>query len=175
MAKSYVKFEVSKELASKTYEALQLAKQSGKIRKGINEVTKSVERGAATFVVMAEDIEPEEIAMHIPSLCEQKKVPYSYVPSKLELGKSIGLSVQCAAIAVEAQGSASQALKDVISKTTGTSQKAVPKAEPKQEHKEEKKEQAPKEEHHEGEAHKEPEAKAEESEEKKEPAPEEAN
>ncbi len=139
MAKSYVKFEVSKDLASKTYEALQMAKQSGKLKKGINEVTKSVERGAATFVVMAEDIEPEEIAMHIPQLCEQKKVPFSYVPSKLELGKSIGLTVQCAAIAVESQGSASQAIKDIISKTTGTSQKA--KAEPKPEHKEEKKEE----------------------------------
>lgn len=137
MAKSYVKFEVSKDLASKTYEALQMAKQSGKLKKGINEVTKSVERGSATFVVMAEDIEPEEIAMHIPQLCEQKKIAYSYVPSKLELGKAIGLSVQCGAIAVESQGSASQAIKDIISKTTGTSQKSA--AKPAQEHKEESK------------------------------------
>lgn len=147
MAKSYVKFEVSKDVASKTYEAMQMAKQSGKLRKGINEVTKSVERGSATFVVLAEDIEPEEIAMHIPQLCEQKKIPFSYVPSKLELGKSIGLTVQCAAIAVESQGSASQAIKDIISKTTGTSQKAKaeqkaePKAEAKPEHKPEHKEE----------------------------------
>jgi len=141
MAKSYVKFEVSKDLASKTYEALQMAKQSGKLKKGINEVTKSVERGSATFVVMAEDIEPEEIAMHIPQLCEQKKIPYSYVPSKLELGKSIGLSVQCAAIAVESQGSASQAIKDIVSKTTGTSQKSKAPQEAKPEHKEEHKEE----------------------------------
>ncbi|MEM0154684.1 MAG: 50S ribosomal protein L7Ae [Methanothrix sp.] len=159
MAKSYVKFEVSKDVASKTYEAMQMAKQSGKLRKGINEVTKSVERGSATFVVLAEDIEPEEIAMHIPQLCEQKKIPFSYVPSKLELGKSIGLTVQCAAIAVESQGSASQAIKDIISKTTGTSQKA--KAEPKAEKAEAKPENKPE--------HKEPHNEEKKEEKKEEP------
>ena len=166
MAKSYVKFEVSKDVASKTYEAMQMAKQSGKLRKGINEVTKSVERGSATFVVLAEDIEPEEIAMHIPQLCEQKKIPFSYVPSKLELGKSIGLTVQCAAIAVESQGSASQAIKDIISKTTGTSQKA--KAEPKQEAKAEKKEEPKAEAKPEHKEEHKPEHKEEKKEEKKE-------
>lgn len=60
MAKSYVKFEVSNEVVAKTYEALQLAKQSGSVKKGANEVTKSVERGLATFVVIATDVEPEE-------------------------------------------------------------------------------------------------------------------
>jgi large subunit ribosomal protein L7Ae len=121
MAKSYVKFEVSNEVASKTYEALQMARQSGPIRKGANEVTKSVERGLASFVVIATDVEPEEVVMHIPTLCEQKKVAFTYVPSKLELGKAIGMSVPCAAIAVENQGNASTAIKEIISKVTGTS------------------------------------------------------
>ncbi|MCL4387707.1 50S ribosomal protein L7Ae [Candidatus Marsarchaeota archaeon] len=146
MAKSYVKFEVSKDVVAKTYEALQLAKQSGKVKKGVNEVTKSVERGLASFVVMAEDIEPEEIMAHIPSICEQKKIAYSYVPTKQELGKSIGMNVPCSAIAVEDQGSASNSIKDVISKITGTSQKQAPKKEEnKVEKKEEKKEEPKKE------------------------------
>jgi large subunit ribosomal protein L7Ae len=121
MAKSYVKFEVSNEVVSKTYEALQMARQAGPIRKGANEVTKSVERGIASFVVIATDVEPEEVVMHIPTLCEQKKVAFTYVPSKLELGKAIGMSVPCAAIAVENQGNASTAIKEIISKVTGTS------------------------------------------------------
>ncbi len=140
MAKSYVKFEVSKEVADKTYEALQLAKQGGKIRKGVNEATKSVERGLASFVVLAEDVEPEEVIIHLPMLCEQKKIPFSYVPSKLELGKAIGLGVQCAAVAIEGQGGAASAIKDVIARVTGTSQKAqatvqAEKPKPKEEHK----------------------------------------
>jgi len=123
MAKSYVKFEVSNDVVSKTYEALQLAKQSGTIRKGSNEVTKSVERGLASFVVIAGDVEPEEVVVHLPSLCEQKKVPYSYVPSKLDLGKSIGLNVPCTAIAVENAGPAAGAIKDIVAKISGVAPK----------------------------------------------------
>lgn len=128
MAKSYVKFEVSNEVVAKTYEALQLAKQSGSVKKGANEVTKSVERGLATFVVIATDVEPEEVVMHIPMICEQKKIAYTYVPSKQELGKSIGLIVPCAAIAVENQGTATAVIKDVIGRVTGSSRTAAPKA-----------------------------------------------
>ncbi|MGC8585943.1 MAG: 50S ribosomal protein L7Ae [Candidatus Micrarchaeia archaeon] len=130
MAKSYVKFEVSKDVADKTYEALQLAKQSGVVRKGANEVTKSVERGLASFVVIAEDVEPEEVVMHIPKICEQKKIPYSYVPSKLDLGKAIGLNVPCTAIAVENPGKAEPSIKDIISKVTGVSQKEKAEKQP---------------------------------------------
>ncbi len=147
MAKSYVKFEVSNDVVSKTYEALQLAKQSGTIRKGANEVTKSVERGLASFVVIAGDVEPEEVVVHIPGLCEQKKIAYSYVPSKIDLGKAIGLNVPCTAIAVENAGSAAGAIKDITGKITGTSQsQAKAAAAPAPEHKEAKP-KAPKKEH----------------------------
>ncbi len=132
---SYAKFEVSNEVVAKTYEALQLAKQSGAIRKGANEVTKSVERGLASFVVIATDVEPAEVVMHIPSICEQKKVAYTYVPSKQELGKSIGLTVPCAAIAVESQGTAAAAIKEVVSKITGMAPSAPKQEQPKPEKK----------------------------------------
>jgi len=128
MAKSYVKFEVSNDVVSKTYEALQLAKQSGTVRKGSNEVTKSVERGLATFVVIATDVEPEEVVVHLPGLCEQKKIAYSYVPNKVDLGKSIGMNVPCTAVAVENAGTASNAIKDIISKVTGSAPSASPQA-----------------------------------------------
>jgi large subunit ribosomal protein L7Ae len=119
MAKSYVKFEVSKEVADKIVEAIRLAKQSGAVRKGANEVTKSIERGLATFVVIAEDVEPEEVVMHIPTLCEQKKIPYAYVPTKEALGKAVGLNVPCTSVAVEKAGQAEGAIKDIVSRITG--------------------------------------------------------
>src|SRR5947208_2703197 len=46
----YVRFEMPKELVDKTYQSIELAKESGKVRKGTNEVTKLVERGEAEFV-----------------------------------------------------------------------------------------------------------------------------
>jgi large subunit ribosomal protein L7Ae len=123
MAKSYVKFEVPNEVVSRTYEALQSARQSGRIRKGANEVTKSVEKGLASFVVIAGDVDPEEVVIHLPKLCEQKKIAYSYVPNKLDLGKAIGMNVPCTAVAVENAGQAEHMIKDVISKVTGVSPK----------------------------------------------------
>ena len=130
----YVDVEVSSEVVAKTYEALQLAKQSGRVRKGANEVTKSVERGLASFVVIAGDVTPEEVVMHIPMLCKQKKIAYSFVPSKMELGKSIGLTVPCAAIAVETAGGAANAIRDITARI-GAPQKgaqATAAAEPKE-------------------------------------------
>ena len=53
MAKSYEKFEVPKEIADKSLEALRLARQGGAVRKGVNEVTKSIERGLASLVYIA--------------------------------------------------------------------------------------------------------------------------
>ena len=143
MAKSYVEFKVAADVVAKTGEALQLAKQSGTIRKGANEVTKSVERGLATLVVIAEDVEPEEVVVHIPKLCAQKKIPYTYMPTKEDVGKAAGMNVPCAAVAIENQGSASNAIKEVVSKITGVAPKAAAPAAPapkKEEKREEKKE-----------------------------------
>ncbi|MEM0149231.1 MAG: 50S ribosomal protein L7Ae [Candidatus Micrarchaeaceae archaeon] len=125
MAKSYVKFEVSKEVADKAYEAVRLAMQSGAIKKGANETTKSIERGIAQLVVIAEDVDPEEVVMHIPMLCEQRKIPFVYVPTKKDLGKAIGLNVNCASVAIEKFGNAEAVAKDVIAKVTGKSPAAA--------------------------------------------------
>src|SRR5215469_1021910 len=109
----YVKFQVPKETVDKTYQLLQVAKDTGKLRKGTNESTKAIERGIAKLVVIAEDVEPPQVVAHLPILCEERKIPYLYVPSKLELGKSSGLDVGSAAISVVEPGDAAQSLKDV--------------------------------------------------------------
>src|SRR5438094_4104491 len=108
----YVRFEMPKELVDKTYQSIELAKESGKVRKGTNEVTKLVERGEAQFIVIAEDVQPEEILAHMPLLCEEKGVPYAYVPSKQELGVAVGLGKATASIAILDPGKAKPGLAD---------------------------------------------------------------
>ena len=66
----YVKFEVPKEIADKVYEALEIARDTGKVGKGTNEVTKNIERNNVALAVIAEDIEPAEIVAHLPILAE---------------------------------------------------------------------------------------------------------
>ncbi len=128
MAKSYVKFEVSKEVSSKALEAIRVARQGGSVKKGVNEVTKSIERSMSSLVIIAEDVEPEEVVMHLPTLCEQRKIPYVYVPTKQALGMALGINVPCTAAAIEKTGGADGMVKEVISKITGKEQPAESKA-----------------------------------------------
>ncbi|MEW9491000.1 MAG: 50S ribosomal protein L7Ae [Candidatus Aramenus sulfurataquae] len=111
---SYVKFEVPQDLASKALEVLKKAKETGKIKKGTNETTKAVERGQAKLVIIAEDVQPEEIVAHLPALCDEKKVPYIYVPSKKEIGEACGLQVGAAAAAIVDPGQGKDELDELV-------------------------------------------------------------
>ncbi len=112
----YVKFKVPEELANKSYESLEMVRDTGKLKKGANETTKAVERGIAKLVYLAEDITPEEIIAHIPLLCDEKEIPYIYVPRKDELGAAIGIDVSTAAVAVIKEGKAKDLIDDIIVK-----------------------------------------------------------
>src|SRR2546422_10563884 len=81
----YVRFEMPKDLVDKTYQSIEFAKETGKVRKGPNEVTKLVERAEAQFVGLAADVQPEEILAHLPLLCAEKGLPPSSARSKREL------------------------------------------------------------------------------------------
>ena len=117
MAKAmYVKFDVPKELADKAYEALEIARDTGKITKGTNEVTKAMERGDALLVLIAEDIDPPEIAAHMPVLAEEKEIPYVDIPTKDELGEAAGLNVGTASAGITDAGEATELIKDVAEK-----------------------------------------------------------
>ena len=115
----YVKISVPKELAEAAYEALQLARDTGKIRKGTNETTKAIERGLAKLVVIAEDVEPPEVVAHLPLLCEERKIPYIFVPSKMQLGTSIGIDVPSAASCIVEPGDAAELIKEITTKLHG--------------------------------------------------------
>ncbi len=112
----YVKFSVGKSLKEKQNELIEKTNKTGKIRIGVNETTKAIERGKAKIVFIAEDVNPQEIVMHLPLLCEEKKIPYSYVTTKKELGEKIGIGVGTASIALTEEGSAKKELEEIIKK-----------------------------------------------------------
>lgn len=112
----YVRFQVSKELQDLAYDLVEKARDNGKIGKGANETTKHVERGQAKLVVMAEDVSPEEILAHMPILCDEKKIPYTYVPSKDELGSAAGLTVPTASIAILSVGKDKELVDNLVKK-----------------------------------------------------------
>ncbi len=123
MAKGYyVKFQIPQELVQPILEAVRVATQSGKVKKGTNEATKAIERGTSKLVVIAEDVEPPEVVAHLPIICEEQGASYVYVPSKQELGKALGIDVTSAAAAILDPGDAQHIIDEVnlkISKLKG--------------------------------------------------------
>ena len=106
--------ELSKELMDLTFEAIEVARSSGKLKKGINEVTKVIERGEAKLVVFAQDVTPAEITMHLPLLSEEKGIKYVAVKTKEELGAAAGLAVPTAAVAIVKEGDAKDLVKKIV-------------------------------------------------------------
>ena len=108
--------DLSKELIDKVFEAIEVAKATGKIKKGTNETTKAIERGTAKLVVVAKDVTPPEIIMHIPLLCEEKGVVCVQVPTKEELGAAAGIDVGTSSVTIVQEGESKDIIKEIISK-----------------------------------------------------------
>lgn len=105
------KFEAPKELVDKAYQLVDIAHKSGKVKKGTNESTKAVERGSAKIVAIAGDVDPPEIVAPLPYICDEKKIPFIFVPSKEKLGNACGIDVAAGAVAVTEAGEGDKLLK----------------------------------------------------------------
>ena len=90
----------------KIYDVVEKAAKTGKVDKGVNEVTKAVERGVAKLVVVATDVDPKELRQHLPILCKEKGIDFAEVDSREKLGISVGINRPTAAVAVVAEGEA---------------------------------------------------------------------
>lgn len=88
------------------YTIVEKAKKTGKVDKGVNEVTKALELGVAKLVVVAKDVEPKEIVAHLPLLAKEKGIPYGEVDSKQKLGLAVGIGVKASAVAIIDAGEA---------------------------------------------------------------------
>ena len=113
MAKGYVKTQAPDELQNKALEALEVARDTGKIKKGSNEATKAIERSIAQLVLIGADVEPEEIVMHLGPLCEEKKIPYIFINKQNDIGAASGLDVGSAAAAIVKSGKAKDVVDDL--------------------------------------------------------------
>jgi|SRR3989344_338447 len=88
------------------YDIVEKAAKTGKVDKGVNEVTKAIERGVAKLVVVASDVDPKELTQHLSILCEEKKIKFASVDSKEKLGISVGISRPTTAVAILEAGEA---------------------------------------------------------------------
>lgn len=110
----YVKFETPPDLVAPILEAIRVAVESGKVKRGTNEATKAIERGISKLIVIAEDVEPPEVVAHLPIICDEQKAAYAFVPNKQELGKALGIDVTSAAAAILDAGDAKHIVDEVV-------------------------------------------------------------
>jgi large subunit ribosomal protein L7Ae len=114
MANTLAKFQVPDEIQNKALEALEIARDTGKIKKGSNEATKAIERSIATLVLIGADVEPPEIVMHLAPLCDEKKIPYIFINKQNDLGSASGLDVGSAAAAIVKPGKAKELIDEIV-------------------------------------------------------------
>ena len=112
----YVDFDVPADLAEDAIEALEVARDTGTVKKGTNETTKAVERGNAELVFIAEDVSPEEVVMHLPEIADEKDTPYVFIETQDDVGHAAGLEVGSAAAAVVDAGDADADVEDISEK-----------------------------------------------------------
>jgi len=88
------------------YDIVEKAAKTGKIDKGINEVTKAIERGVAKLVVYASDVNPKELTQHLPILAQEKGIKCVEADSKQKLGIAAGIGISTGAVAIIQLGEA---------------------------------------------------------------------
>ena len=94
------KIDLPEEIVNEAIALLERARDTGKIKKGTNEVTKAVERGTAQLVLIGGDVDPPEIVAHLPMLCQEKGIPYVFTETRKQVGEAAGLEVEAAAAAI---------------------------------------------------------------------------
>ncbi|XP_069395554.1 H/ACA ribonucleoprotein complex subunit 2-like protein [Paralichthys olivaceus] len=80
----------SRKLSKKLYKCVKKAAKVKNIRRGVKEVQKFINKGEKGIVVLAGDTMPIDVYCHLPIMCEDRNLPYAYIPSKVDLGSSAG-------------------------------------------------------------------------------------
>lgn len=84
---------------AKTGKPDQPTKRPNVIRSGMNTVTSLVEKKKAQLVIIAHDVEPIELVLHLPTLCRKMGVPYCIVKGKSRLGRLVHMKT-CSSLAL---------------------------------------------------------------------------
>ena len=76
----------NKKITKKLHKLVKKASQAKFVKRGVKEVVKALRKGEKGFCIIAGDISPIDVVTHLPIMCEDRQIPYFYVPSKHDLG-----------------------------------------------------------------------------------------
>ena len=98
-AEKKLRLKLRAEEQTKTGKPDKPTKRPHGIRSGMNTVTSLVEKKKAQLVIIAHDVEPIELVLHLPTLCRKMGVPYCIVKGKARLGRLVHLKT-CTSLAL---------------------------------------------------------------------------
>ncbi|XP_016134122.1 H/ACA ribonucleoprotein complex subunit 2-like protein [Sinocyclocheilus grahami] len=108
----------SRKLSKKLYKCVKKAAKIKQIRRGVKEVQKFLNKGEKGIVVLAGDTLPIEVYCHLPIMCEDRNLPYAYVPSKVDLGSSAGSKRPTCVIMVKPHDEYKEAYDECLEEVT---------------------------------------------------------
>lgn len=81
---------------------------------GLQEVTRAIEKKSAKLVVIANNVDPIELVLWLPSLCRANKIPYAIVKDKARLGDAVHQKTATVVAVNEVRSEDDGALKQLI-------------------------------------------------------------
>ncbi|XP_066158498.1 H/ACA ribonucleoprotein complex subunit 2-like protein [Euwallacea fornicatus] len=91
----------SKKQAKKCYKLIKKAVQHKTyVRCGLKDVQTRIRKGERGIVIFAGDVSPVDIMCHLPGVCEEKDIPYVYIPSRKDLGAALGVKRGCLTVLI---------------------------------------------------------------------------
>ncbi|CAL5970515.1 Ribosomal_protein L7Ae [Hexamita inflata] len=106
----------NEDLTAQVHNLIQQATTLDAVTCGANQVTKQLNHGKATLVVLAADCDPLEIILHLVLVCEDKGVPYVFVPSQQVIGNLAQLSKSVAAMCFSKHDAIQHELLEIVKK-----------------------------------------------------------
>ncbi|XP_014255555.1 H/ACA ribonucleoprotein complex subunit 2-like protein [Cimex lectularius] len=84
----------SRKLTKKIYKLIKKSHKEGKAYwSGLKNVQARLRKGDVEGIaILAGDVSPIDVYTHVPAVCEDKDVPYVFVPSREDIGLAMGVN-----------------------------------------------------------------------------------
>ncbi|KAI9734625.1 MAG: RNA binding protein snu13 [Cirrosporium novae-zelandiae] len=93
MSEQSIAWPIADQAVAQTFlNLVQRASHYRQLKKGANEVTKTLNHRTSEIIILAADTSPLAIILPLSLAAEDKNISYVYVPSKMALGRACGIS-----------------------------------------------------------------------------------